>query len=217
MKNEIKWEGKEKDTGRTLYKGINCQQNPNVFKVFTQFFNKVHFDYVIEIGTSYGGFSLFLHEQSSKHNFKFITYDWFDFKGGNWSNRTEPLKNKIGRIPFDMRNKNVFEDLTIKEISKILSNNKCLLLCDGGDKIKEFNIYSDYLSVGSYIMAHDYAPNIKYYKNKIESKRWKWFEIQDSDIKNAMEKNNIVKTIPQEDFNKVVWVQCKKKRLYNGK
>ena len=47
----IKWKGES----RTDYKGIMVQQNPNVFNEFEKFFKKEKFDYIIEIGTSYGG------------------------------------------------------------------------------------------------------------------------------------------------------------------
>ena len=59
---------------------IPVQQVPNALNVFQEFFENESFEYVIEIGTSYGGLSLFLNEQSNIHNFKFITYDISDFR-----------------------------------------------------------------------------------------------------------------------------------------
>ena len=205
---KIEWSGQS----RTEYKTILAQQNPNVFNTFKTFFKDEMFDYVIEIGTSYGGLSLFLHDQSLEHDFKFITYDWFGFKNGKWSDRTNSLKNMFsGEFPFDFRNKNVFDESTIKEISDILTNNKCLLMCDGGDKPREFNILGKYLTPGSYIMAHDYASDLNNYNSNIKNKVWNWFEIQDSDIQETMDQFNLVKSSYYEIFEQVAWIQCVKK------
>lgn len=199
----IKWKGQS----RCEYKGLKTQQNPNVFNEFIEFFKNEKFDYIIEIGTSYGGFSLFLYEQSIQHNFNFITYDWSGFKGGSWDDRRKPLNKMFNnKIPFDFRDKNVFENTD--EIIKILKNNKCLLLCDGGDKPKEFNIFGEHLTPGSYIMAHDYAVDINVFNSEIRNKVWNWFEIQDSDISLAMETNNIIKSKYFKNFSSVAWVQC---------
>ena len=126
--DKIEWKGES----RCKYKGITTQQNPNIFQTFEDFFTKEKFDYVIEIGTSYGGLSLFLHDQSLIHNFKFVSYDWFGFMNGKWSHRTDKLKSQFnGKYPFDFRDKNVFDTSTVNEIAEMLEGNKCLLLWDG--------------------------------------------------------------------------------------
>ncbi len=187
---------------------IIAQQTKGVVNVFENFFNENEFDYVIEIGTSFGGLSLFLYEQSLNHNFKFITYDWFGFKDGEWSDRLDKLKKAWGgELKFDFRDKNVFEESTIDEIASILKNNKCLLLCDGGDKPKEIQIYSEYLQDGSYIMGHDYAPTEDHFYADIKGKIWNWLELQDSDFEETMEKHNLHKSKKHYDkFKRVVWV-----------
>ena len=200
---KIEWKGQS----RCGYKGIKTQQNPNVFNEFINFFNNEKIDYVIEIGTSYGGFSLFLHEQSLQHNFNFITYDWSGFKGGSWNDRRGPLNKMFNNeIPFDFRDKNVFEHKD--EIIEILKNNKCLLLCDGGDKPKEFNIFGEHLTKNSYIMAHDYASNRDNFNTNIKNKICNWFEIQDSDIQPTMDEYNIAKSKYFKEFSSVAWIQC---------
>ena len=187
---------------------ILAQQAHGVIDVFENFFNENKFDYVIEIGTSFGGLSLFLYEQSLNHNFKFITYDWFGFKDGEWSWRLDKLKQAWGgELKFDFRDKNVFEESTIDEISSILKNNKCLLLCDGGDKPKEIQIYSEYLQSGSYIMGHDYAADEDWFSKNIYRKIWDWLELQDSDFSENMEKYNLRKSKKYYDkFRNVVWL-----------
>ena len=49
-----------------------------------------------------------------------------------------------------------------KEITKmIVSNKKCLLMCDSGDKNKEFNVYAPKCKIRDFIMTQDYAPDEK--------------------------------------------------------
>ena len=99
----------------------------------------------------------------------------------------------------------------LTEIVDILLNNKCLLLCDGGDKVKEFNIFGKYLTPGSYIMAHDYASNKNNFKEEVKDKIWNWFEIQDSDVQLVMNEYNIIKSKYYKQFSSVAWLQCIKK------
>lgn len=205
--NKIEWKG----ASRCKYKDITAQQNPNAFQTFNDFFIKEKFDHVIEIGTSYGGLSLFLHDQSLIHNFKFTTYDWSGFKGGSkvFADRRKNLLSKFnGKYPFDFRDKNVFDASTVNEIAGMLEGNKCLLLCDGGDKPKEFQIYSKYLTKGSFIMGHDYAPDKQQFNENYRNKIWNWHEISDKDIEPTMESENLIHSTYYNEFTSVAWVQC---------
>jgi len=63
---------------------------------------------------------------------------------------------------------------------------------------------SNYLKVGDFILAHDYAENKENFEEKIKLKIWNWHEIQFSDIKEACEKNNL-DNFQKEIFENVVW------------
>ena len=190
------------------HSGILSQQNPNAFNVFTHFFNKESFDFVIEIGTSYGGLSLYIYEQSLQHDFHFISYDYLGFRDGMWKKRQNELRDVWGgNLKFDFRDKDVFLDDTIKEISTILQSNKCLLLCDGGDKPKEIQIYSEYLQPGSYIMGHDYSPDKIYFEKHTMGKVWNWLELSDEDLKEPMTQYNLSKCDKYyTEFRDTAWV-----------
>ena len=209
----IEWKGESRYRVKSSllpkgHEGIRAQQNPNAFQMFDKFFNENQFDFVIEIGTSFGGFSLYLYEQSIQHNWDFITYDYSKFKNGIWSDRRRDLKNIWdGELKFDFRDKDVFHQDTIDEISHIIKNNKCLVLCDGGDKPKEIQIYSQYLQSGSYIMGHDYSPSKQYHKQHHKGKVWNWLELMDSDVQDTIQEYNLQK--PSEyyqGFCDVVWL-----------
>ena len=181
---------------------IPVQQVPNALNVFQEFFENESFEYVIEIGTSYGGLSLFLNEQSNIHNFKFITYDISDVRIKKaW------LDNKI---PFDYRIEDCFSTNTSNFIITVLKENKCLLLCDGGNKVEEFNFFSQFITSGSYIMAHDYSPDKDYFYKNIRDTVWNWFEIEDADIMLSVDDYNLIKPEYYEKFKDVVWVCYKK-------
>jgi cephalosporin hydroxylase len=181
---------------------ISVQQVPNALNVFQEFFKNESFEYVIEIGTSYGGLSLFLNEQSNIHNFKFITYDISDVRIKKaW------LDNKI---PFDYRIEDCFSTNTSNFIITLLKENKCLLLCDGGNKVKEFNFFSKFITSGSYIMAHDYSTDKNYFDKNIRDKVWNWLEIEDADIMSSVDDYNLIKPEYYEKFKDVVWVCYKK-------
>ena len=167
-----------------------------------QFFENESFEYVIEIGTSYGGLSLFLNEQSNIHNFKFITYDISDVRIKKaW------LDNKI---PFDYRIEDCFSTNTSNFIITLLKENKCLLLCDGVNRVEEFNFFSQFITSGSYIMAHDYSTNKDYFNKNIRDTVWNWFEIEDADIMPSVDDYNLIKPEYYEKFKDVVWVCYKK-------
>jgi cephalosporin hydroxylase len=186
---------------RTIdYKGIPTMQAVGAFDTFSNFFKEEKFEIVIEIGTAFGGLSTFLYEQSLIYKFKFITYDKF----------SDRLLEKIPNPEFEFRNKNCFDELVKNEIIEILSNKKCLLLCDGGNKKEEFNIFCKYLDSNSYIMAHDYSPDEKYFLENIRGKIWNWFEIKDDDVKDSLEEY-VTKSKYYNIFLNVVWLSCVKK------
>lgn len=181
---------------------IPVQQVPKALNVFQEFFENESFEYVIEIGTSYGGLSLFLNEQSNIHNFKFITYDISDVRIKKaW------LDNKI---PFDYTIEDCFSTNTSNFIITLLKENKCLLLCDGGNKVEEFNFFSQFITSGSYIMAHDYSPDKDYFNKNIRDAVWNWLEIEDADIMVSVDDYNLIKPEYYEKFKDVVWVCYKK-------
>lgn len=186
---------------RTInYKGIPTMQNPNAFEVFEEFFKKEKFDTVIEIGTAYGGLSQFLYEQSILHGFSFITYDRYK----------ERLHDNIPAPQFDFRNIDCFSEEGKEQIIECLSTNKTLLLCDGGNKKNEFNLFAPYLQHGSYIMAHDYSPDNSYFEKTVRGKIWNWFEISDKDVAESL-KNHVKKSDYYDKFLSVVWLSCTKK------
>ena len=184
-----------------LLNGIETAQVEEIVNIFPDFFKKEKFDIVIEIGTHLGGLSCWLYEQSKIFEFQFSSYDIED--------KLDMVRSIYNKIPFDFRMMSALENLGKEEIETILlSNEKCLLMCDGGNKIKEFNLYAPKLKPKDFIMTHDYAPDKDYFKNHINGKIWNWFETYDDAL--DIELNNLEKMY-SNIFTPVVW-SCFKKR-----
>lgn len=166
------------------------QQNHRIFDYFPKFLEAEQFDTVIEIGTSEGGLALYMHELSKQYKFKFWTYD---------------VERKMPDLPpFDFRHKSAWDGQGYEEILRALhSNDKVLLLTDGGDKIKEFNLYGPHIKANDFIMTHDYAPSKDFHTQFMRYGIWEWCENTDNDL--HVEKNLLKKSPYAEDFINVAW------------
>lgn len=189
--------------GSFTYLGTKVQQNPKAFQVFSDFFEKnKDIELVIEIGTAWGGLSMYVKDNCDKIGAKFVTFELSEDRKNQLNRNSEFAKRNI-----DMRIRNIFTDESIKEVKDLIINGgRTLVLCDGGNKVREFNIFSDFLKSGDIIMAHDYAPNRDIFNRDYKDKLWNWFEIQDKDIQDAVNSNNLKNY--HQDFEKVAWV-CK--------
>ena len=160
-----------KSKGIFNYKNYSMQQNNRLFDYLPEFFQEHQFDHVVEIGTSGGGFALYLHELSNTYNFTFRTYD---------------VENRLHETPpFDFRHKSAWDGEGYNEIIDTLNlPGKVLLVVDGGDKPKEINLYSSHLKTNDVVMCHDYAPTKQYHEEHLDTTpyRWNWLEIEDKDI-----------------------------------
>lgn len=107
---------------------------------------------IIEIGTSRGALSLFLGLECYERGFKsLLTYDI--------RARVEPkLFNLLG-IKYIIRD--CFNGISIEEIKEYIADIPIFFMCDGGNKIKEFNYFTGLLKQDSIIAAHDWGREIK--------------------------------------------------------
>ena len=186
-----------------VFDGWAAQQNPKAFEVFYSFIKEVRPSRILEIGTSLGGFTRFLNEVCKNLNVgcNILTYDIYE--------RQE--YDVLISEGIDLRIENVFNELytTLNEgvIDFIQNPGVTIVLCDGGDKVREFNLISDYLKSGDYILAHDYAENTEVFQKEVFMKSWNWHEISEHNITEACDKNNLI-DYKREIFTEAVWV-CK--------
>lgn len=192
--------------GLSIYLNFAAQQHHDVYKVFHDFLINVKPKRILEIGTALGGFTQFLKKVSDEYflNIKILSYDiiskpWYD----------EMIENGI-----DVRIENIFldgyDEVKKEVIDFIEQDGITIVLCDGGYKIGEFNLLSDYIKKGDFIMAHDFCRTSEEFNSDIYGKIWNWHEISEQDIHQKSEKNNLV-DYNNDIFKSVVWV-CKTKK-----
>lgn len=193
----------EFNDGLSSYMGMASQQNHNVYEVFYKFLNEIKPKRILEIGTALGGFTQFLKKVSdeSKLDIDILSYDIYEM---TWYN------NMI-QFGIDVRVENVFDSnyQSVKQevIDFIQQDGVTIVLCDGGNKVGEFNILSNYIKKNDFIMAHDYIDTRENFNENYYKKIWNWHEISEGDIVNSCERNNL-KSYNKETFDSVVWV-CK--------
>jgi cephalosporin hydroxylase len=184
----------------SAFDGNIAQQHHNVYSTFYKLIDDTKPKRILEIGTALGGFTMFLKKVVDSFNLdtKILTFDisarpWYDdMKKMGIDVRVEDIFNDYQDIPNEIKNFIKQDGLTI-------------ILCDGGDKIREFKLLSHFLKKGDIIMAHDYAPNQEYFDNYINGKIWNWLEIQDKDINESCMKHNLTPFMEYE-LRDVVWV-----------
>ena len=181
--------------GGGLYKGIFSQQNKNFYPAFEKLFAQENIVRVLEIGTATGGFIRAVRDLT---NAEIITYDVIETKH----------KSTLEENNISVNVKSVFDDFdTIEDY--ISAEGQVLVLCDGGNKIKEFEVFSRLLKSGDIIMAHDYSYDENLYQAYIKNHVWRWCEIQYKDIALAVELNKL-EPVMTEEFQEAVWTCWKK-------
>ena len=181
--------------GGGLYKGIFTQQNKNFYPAFEKLIAQENIVRVLEIGTATGGFIRAVRDLTDA---EIITYDVLETK-----HKTTLEENNIS-----VNVKSVFEDYDVVE-DYISGKGQVLVLCDGGNKIKEFDVFSKLLKSGDIIMAHDYSRDEDLFQAYIKNHVWRWCEIQYKDIAMAVDANNL-EPVLTEDFQEAVWTCWKK-------
>jgi len=139
----------------------------------------VQFDKIIEVGYYKGGLTQYFAEFSSD-DCKVVAYDIND-KYRSDENFT--FNNKISFEEVDCFSNQGFEKIK----NEINHPGKVLLFCDGGDKDREFNLFSPFLKSGDVIMVHDYHDDSldERYASHVN---WPYApECYYSDIKNSVE------------------------------
>jgi len=186
-----------------IFKGVYVGQNPGIKEIFPEILKD--FDRIIEIGTHAGGLTLFLHENKRK-NCELISYD---------------INTDFNKVPkkynIDFRKGDCFDKKILSEIKNLIleKTKKILLLCDGGDKNKEFNIFSEYLKPGDVIMLHDYAESKEEFKRYQEILKWPApYESSYSEIKDSLNLYKLKKHRLYEDFKKVIWGIFEKEEIF---
>ena len=192
-------------TGFFLYDGKFITQQVNDIKYFFEYLLKEeNFDTIIELGTSFGGLTCILDDIIKENK---LTHNIHTFDIG-YKEYVESELNSRSCYYYILDELN--EEYKDKVKHLLSYGGKCLLLCDGGYKIDEFNRYSEFLKKDDIIMAHDYCENEEIFESEIKEKFWNWLEIKYENIKKSVEIFNLEK-YSKVDMKNAAWACYQKK------
>jgi hypothetical protein len=170
--------------------GVYVGLNPDYLSTFTN---------IIEIGTYNGGLTCWLKDNMNP-NGKLISYD------------IDGTINIANRSDIDFRVESCFDESAFKTIIDLIqSEGRTLVVCDGGDKEKEFNTFSAYLKPNDVIIAHDYAESDEEWKDKTNF--WQWPYAADTHphtIEQSIKENNLM-PYKYEEMKFLLWASYIKK------
>tara|TARA_B110000285_G_C15110837_1_gene611014 strand:+ start:1003 stop:1629 length:627 start_codon:yes stop_codon:yes gene_type:complete len=206
IKNRItRFSNLEENNSLSGYDGYTAQQHQNAYQVFYDFLSETAPARILEIGTGQGGFTRFLRTTCNELelNTEIRTFDIS-------LNRNETVSG------IQYSNQNIFNDnwstADQDAVSFIQGDGVTVVLCDGGWKVGEFNILSNYIKPGDFILGHDYAENEEIFQQSINKVIWNWHELKLSDVSPAIERNNLTE-YKKEIFSNAAWL-CTKKNLH---
>lgn len=168
-----------------FYNGIQISQVLGIYLFFNRDFLN-NFDNIIEIGSYNGGLSSYIFDMK-KETASFVSYD------------IDPSINTAAkeRNDIDFRIGDCFEEKVYDEIKSLIQQEKrTLMICDGGNKTKEFNEFSKYLKKDDVIILHDYKQDDASWQ--VATEYWQWpygHETEWDVIKDAVNQNSL------EEFN----------------
>ena len=187
--------------GATTFLGLSMMQNRNAIFAWEELTQHlaaqgVRVARIIELGTGFGGLSVFLQVYCLAQGAQFITYD---HSGG--ARELELFK----RLQIDLRVRDITHEFTLNEIAdEIQRDGVTIVACDGGDKPHEVNTFADYLKTGDIIMAHDYAPSHEQFERDLNGRLWSWCEITDDVVRPTIERNELEPVLP-DVMQAAVW------------
>lgn len=163
---------------------IGMRQSAEAIPAFDKFFRIEKFDRIIELGTGNGGLTLFLGLYCLFSDCELYSFDQED-------KRADKIKSLLKRLPVKFYQRDIWKSADF--ISALIEENKkTLLLCDNGNKNREFKTYSDCLKPDDFIMIHDYVETKNSFRNYYKKNDiWDSCEITWFDIENIANENHI--------------------------
>jgi predicted O-methyltransferase YrrM len=180
------------------YHELPMSQKKGVCKTFGRFFVVEMFDKIVELGTGNGTFTWFLADQAKKYGTELHSFDIIE------------AKISVVREEIVAAGGNLYvTDVLSKPhptVIELLKDGRVLLLCDNGNKIKEWHLYSSYLKEQDVIMAHDYFSGKKGTDaaKKHSKNVWRSIEITNRDIQKVNDRYNI-QPFWAKEFSSVAW------------
>lgn len=187
------------------YRGVIIQQSKNVPSVFVEFFGRVKPSRILEIGSSFGGLSMLMEDILEELDIECEIISVDVKNRGQTNKKTRFIIENIFNEDYSLKSEEYSRFIQQEGIS--------VVICDGGNKVKEFNELCNFLKDEDFIMAHDYAESRKFFIEEIKGKKWNGLEITEKGISDCSKRNNLQHFMKDEMAN-IAWV-CKQKHPKN--
>lgn len=140
------------------YCGVDATQNWVDFYLWDRLLDAHPVQAILELGTAWGGFSLFLSHQAQARGLRFRTFDSVDHRTAG---SDETFGAKLARAA-DLGEQFVCVDVLQEPdvVTRELLGCRVALLCDNGNKSKEVNLFAPTLALGSICVVHDWLTEI---------------------------------------------------------
>ena len=150
--------------------GFRIQQHPECKTYFQNYLLDINPSRILELGTANGGLT---HILRSLTDIPILTIDKeINF---NW----DRVNNYADILTGDFYD-SLFQHKHI--LPYINQPGTTLVLCDGYEKVKQYNVFVKFIKPNDVIAVHDYFPTKEYFKKEIEGKTWNWCMITDDDM-----------------------------------
>lgn len=149
----------------TKFVGQRQQHNYWLYEVLGRVIEKnPQIKSIVEIGTGNGALTLVLGLWACRLNLILLTLDINP-------SQAEPISKVLDKLSVKRITLDEFSPVAIDSIRKHIGQEPCLMICDGGNKPRELNLWASMLPKGSIITGHDWT-----------------VEIQESDVKDMEER-----------------------------
>lgn len=193
------WQDKVGDEvrGGFLYNYTKMAQHVKAPQQLANLLDELKPTVIIEIGTLKGGLTMLLVDAKPAAT-KVVSFDIVDHRS-----------SQACGTDFEFCQKDCFSAEGLALIKDLIAvGAPALVLCDGGDKPKEFNAFAPLLKPGDVIMAHDYHRDRERYE-QIGKFCWQWWEIKYADIRATVEAQGL-QPYRDEHLSPVAWACFKK-------
>src|SRR5579871_373769 len=178
--------------GNCGFLGFRMCQNRIAVAVLSYLLETGGFAQVIELGTQLGGLTVLLGLQCHMQG---IRLDSFDLEAAS------PYQEWFERFGVHYHIGDIFRPEGVATIQVLIqAPGRALVLCDNGNKAREFATFAPFLKSGDVIGAHDYHPDGDY-----DPRRWAWHEIRDTDLQEVCEQHHLEPFLP-EAATEAAWV-----------
>lgn len=191
--------------------GLPMAQNRLAIPTWSYAFERVPPARVIEIGSFTGGFALALavHLWAIKacspswETAPPVVLTTYDVMHPN--DTIAPMARTLGVV---FRVADVFEPRITVEIERLIkAPGTTYLLCDGGNKARELDVFAPFLKPGDVIAAHDYSADMM---SAIDDQAWPWCETQRADGDRAAAACDLAPFM-QDHFDLAGWLAYRKR------